>query len=166
MNRRPQLLIYLALALTGVGLALLLLDAAPRAVSITLLVGGTVAALAGRRYLPVVARDDVTVDGEGVQRQLANGRVEQVRWEDLVLVSLVAMEDPAQGDELFFLLQAEDGSGCVVESEEARRSGLVTRLEQLPRFDRDALHQASRCTVEAHFVCWQGIPGEGLAAAG
>lgn len=107
----------------------------------------------------------VTVDDRGVTRRTADGREERVAWGDLVQVSIVTTEDGPFDDDLFFLLQDDDGSGCAVGNAEAEATGLVARLQRLPRFDNEALIQASACAIEAHFVCWQGRRGEGLAAA-
>jgi len=130
-------------------------------VGAALLVGWLRSALARRRAAPPT----VTVDERGVSRRTLDGREERVAWGELVQVSIVTTENGPFDDDLFFLLQDGDGSGCAVGNAEAEASGLVARLQRLPRFDNEALIQAAACAIEAHFVCWQGRPGEGLAAA-
>ena len=119
--------------------------------------------LAWRRRGPSPA--GVQVTSRGVRRQAPDGRVEEVAWDKLVQVSIVTSDEGPYNEDLFFLLQGADGGGCAVASDEAEATGLVMRLQQLPGFDHDALIQASSCTIEAHFICWRGRPGEGLAAA-
>jgi len=111
------------------------------------------------------AAEVVMVDEQGVRRHTVDGREERIAWDDLVQVSIVTTEEGPFSDDLFFLLQADDGSGCIIANEQAAETGLVGRLQRLPRFDNEALIQASGCTVDAHFVCWRGEPGEGAAAS-
>ena len=136
---------------------------------LVLFVVGVGAALLTRWLWSVLRRrphpPTVTVDDRGVTRRTTDGREERVAWGDLVQVSIVTTDEGPFDDDLFFLLQDDDGSGCAVGNAEAEATGLVARLQRLPRFDNEALIQASACAIEAHFVCWQGRPGEGLAAA-
>jgi len=67
-------------------------------------------------------------------------------------------------EDLFWLLHAADGTGCLVPHAEACEVDLLSRLQQLSRFDNMAVVEASRSTGRQVFVCWEGAPRDGEAA--
>jgi hypothetical protein len=166
MGARRRLVTALALALVTTGIVSLFFTDIPMVAAVVAILLGVSLLLTMRWLAPTEpAGEVVLVDDQGVRRHTTDGREERIAWDDLVQVSIVTTEEGPFSDDLFFLLQADDGTGCIIASEQAEETGLVGRLQRLPRFDNEALLQASGCTVDAHFICWQGAPGEGVAAA-
>ncbi len=115
---------------------------------------------------PLAARERelVTLDATGVRR-FARGRlVEGVDWARLAAVALHTTSDGPFADDLFWVLVADDGTGCVVPSELASSVDLLGALGRLPRFDYEAVIAASGCVEERTFAVWSGT-GEEAARA-
>lgn len=91
--------------------------------------------------------------------------LEEIRWSELVRVSIVTTDEGPFLEDFFWLLQAANGSGCVVPNGQACEVDLVGKLLRLPGFNDMAVIEASGCTSGAEFLCWEGRPGEGLAAS-
>jgi hypothetical protein len=53
------------------------------------------------------------IDDRGVRRELANGKVEAVAWDDLEEVCVLTTADGPFAEDVFFVL-AGRGGGCVV----------------------------------------------------
>ncbi|MGC4118311.1 MAG: hypothetical protein QM765_27910 [Myxococcales bacterium] len=104
----------------------------------------------------------VRIDERGVWRDLGDGRSESVAWAELTAVWIATTADGPFSEDFFWVLQAGAGQGCVVAQKLA--GDFLGRLQRLPRFDNEAVIQASMCTEEGRFDCWKGAPGEGLAA--
>ena len=47
----------------------------------------------------------IRVDDRGVRRELPNGKVERVAWDDLVEVSIMTTSDGPVADDVFFVLE-------------------------------------------------------------
>ncbi|HOX45985.1 MAG TPA: hypothetical protein PK668_20450 [Myxococcota bacterium] len=106
------------------------------------------------------------IDADGVRRYAGNRLLEGVRWADLVRVTIRTTDQGPITEDMFWVLHAQDGTGCVVGSELSPGQGLLAWLQRLPGFDNQAVIDASSCTEDKEFLCWQGKPGDGLAAAG
>jgi hypothetical protein len=106
------------------------------------------------------------IDAEGVRRYAGNQLLEGVRWADLIKVTIRTTDQGPFLDDMFYVLHGQDGKSCVVGSELSPAEGLLAWLQRLPGFDNQAVIQASMSTQDNEFVCWQGKPGDGLAAAG
>lgn len=105
------------------------------------------------------------VDVQGVRRFLGANRCEEVRWEDLVRVTIMTTDEGPFVEDFFWLLLGRNGKGCAVGQAHATPLKLLERLQRLPGFDNAAVIDAS-CSVEnAQFVCWEGQPGQGTVAA-
>ncbi|MCC6524707.1 MAG: hypothetical protein IT373_18770 [Polyangiaceae bacterium] len=104
------------------------------------------------------------IDDWGVSRLDTEGRPHGVAWRDLIKVSILTTSAGPFDEDLFFVLHAADGHACVVPGGCAHTRGLLARLQRLPRFDNEAVIQASTCCCDAELPCWEGWPGEGLSA--
>jgi len=98
------------------------------------------------------------VDDQGVRRELADGKVESVAWEELVEVSILTTCDGPFAEDVFFLLEGRDGTGCVVPQGAPESATLLERLQRLPDFDNQAVIRAMSNTTEERFVCWRWSP--------
>lgn len=105
----------------------------------------------------------IRIDEHGVRRELADGKVEQVAWDDLLEVSILTTADGPFAEDVFFVLVGPDGSGCVVPQSAPESGALLERVQRLPGFDNPAVIRAMSSVEEARFVCWrrEGQPGEG-----
>jgi hypothetical protein len=97
----------------------------------------------------------IRVDDHGVSRDLGNGKVEQVAWDDLLEAAIITTSDGPFVDDVFFVLVGQNGTGCVVPQEAPESPALLERLQRLPGFDNEALIRAMRCTDDAKFICWR-----------
>jgi hypothetical protein len=96
----------------------------------------------------------VRCDEAGVVRTMPDGTQETVSWDDLEAVIILTTDEGPFRDDVFWLLKGS-ASGCAVPSETEGMSELMTRLQQLPGFDNDAVIRAMGSTDNATFLCWQ-----------
>lgn len=106
-----------------------------------------------RRVAP--ARERVTVDDEGVTRDIGDGRREHVAWTKLSEVTIVTTSEGPFAEDVWFVLHADDGTGCAVGNEHANGSGLVERILKLDGFDYGAFIHAMSETSDARFTVWK-----------
>ena len=103
---------------------------------------------ASRRVEP-----SVTIDDQGVRRQLADGRTEQVSWDGLRAVWAVTTSDGPWADDVFYIL--EDAHGGVSVPQSVTDEAFLARLQALPGFDNEALISAMGSTGDARFDLWR-----------
>lgn len=103
----------------------------------------------------------VEIDARGVRRRVG-GKVEEIRWDQLVRVVLVTTSEGPFVDDLYWLLIGAGQAGCAVPGQAA--GPLLQRLQRLPGFDDEAVIRASASTEEATFLVWEGRAGEAWVA--
>lgn len=129
--------------------------------------GGTVVLILARRrpeWFPGTrgrADGRLVLDGDGARVTRADGTVEAVRWGALTDVTVHTTSDGPFGEDLYWLLQGSDDTGCSIPGDAAVRSGLLDHLGRLDGLDSMAVIEAVGCTTEAFFPVWRGAPGEG-----
>jgi hypothetical protein len=97
----------------------------------------------------------IEIDDEGVTSWRPSG-VERVRWDDLVEIGIVTTDEGPFCEDLFWLLVAADGSGCVVGGEIAGQIGLLAALQRrFPDLDNQKVIEAACSVDDARFVCWR-----------
>ncbi|QLY32072.1 hypothetical protein [Nocardia huaxiensis] len=96
----------------------------------------------------------VEINDTFVRRTLADGRVEEVAWNELAEVRIITMADGSFSDELFFVLIGATGKGCVVPYSAADRA-FLTRLQALPGFDRDKVVEARLSMADRQLLVWR-----------
>jgi hypothetical protein len=98
----------------------------------------------------------VEVDDEGVARTLADGRREEVRWDELVEVEVFTTEIGVHREDGVVLVLAGEGErGCLVPSQLAVRHGVIQRLHELPGFDGRRLVAAMERPAPSRTTCWE-----------
>lgn len=97
----------------------------------------------------------VTFDTECVTRTLPDGNVEIVRWDDLLEVNIITTDEGPYVDDVYWMLHGKDGRGCAVPSEADGMKELLSRLQELPGFDNEAVLKAMGSTNNAIFHCWK-----------
>ena len=104
--------------------------------------------------------DDVTFDDTGVRRVSPEGGAEEVRWDDLTDVKIVASDEGPFGEDVYWQLAGSDGTGVAVPGSSVT-DDLLDRLQSLPGFDNELMIQAMSSTDDVQFLCWQrdGVQG-------
>lgn len=98
----------------------------------------------------------VDLDEVGVRRRLSDGRLEEVRWDQLEAVMIHTTADGPFGEDFFWVLFGPDCQGCVVPGEEAQALGLLPVLQGiLPEMDHAQVIAASLCVEEDWFPVWR-----------
>jgi hypothetical protein len=82
------------------------------------------------------------VDAWGVKRWLADGRYEEVSWDELLEVRVITLPKGPWDDRVRFVLNGGGERGCIVRLEVAEEFGLVAALAALPGFDHRRLAEA------------------------
>lgn len=97
----------------------------------------------------------ITVDDEGVRRQLADGTEESVTWANLAEVAIRTTPAGPWKEDTFFLLMREGGGGCAVPAGHPSADALMSRLQSLPDFDNEVFVEAMTTIEDDFFVVWQ-----------
>lgn len=98
---------------------------------------------------------EITVDEDGVRRQLADGNEESVTWTNLSEVAIRTTPEGPWKEDVFFLLVKEGGGGCAVPAGHPSADALMGRLQSMPGFDNDAFVEAMTTLDDGLFVIWQ-----------
>jgi hypothetical protein len=100
------------------------------------------------------ATTKLEVDSWGVKRWLADGRYEEVSWEELLEVRIVTLPKGPWGDRVRFVLDGGGERGCIVRLETAEDSGLLASLGALPAFDHRRLAELLEHPRTGNAVLW------------
>src|SRR5436190_17610059 len=79
------------------------------------------------------------VDAWGVKRWLADGRYEEVAWNELKEVKAITLPRGPWESRLRFVLDGGGERGCIIDVDNAEESGLIAKLAGLPGFDHRRL---------------------------
>ena len=96
----------------------------------------------------------LSVNDTGIIHDLGNGSVDEVRWDDLRRVEILTTDEGPFLEDFFWVLHGSAG-GVVLDASDVERFGLLSRLQQLPGFDNEAVIRASCSTENARFLCWE-----------
>lgn len=95
------------------------------------------------------------VDDERVERHLADGRVEAVRWSEVREVEVITTDVGVhREDGAVIVLGVDDTRGCLVPSRLAAERGVIARLGRLPGFDTRRLAEALDQPPPSRTTCW------------
>jgi hypothetical protein len=108
-----------------------------------------------RRRDAAAATVAVRVDAEVVGRTLADGREEEVRWDELVEVEVLTTAIGVHREDGVVLILAGEGErGCLLPSRLAVEHGVIQRLHALPGFDSRRLVSAMERPPPSRTTCW------------
>ena len=130
-------------------------------VAILLIAGGVMARraeLARRRALACTV--ELIVDVEGVERHLADGRVERARWVELDSVEVVCTPVATADGAKAFLVLAEsvadgDERGCLVPLGVGHEAGVLAALGSIPGFRIERFNEAVGLRPPRRTVIWE-----------
>jgi hypothetical protein len=94
------------------------------------------------------------VDGWGVKRWLADGRYEEVSWDELREVRVITLPKGPWADRIRFVLDGGGERGCIVPSDAAEDSDLLVSLGALSGFDHRRLAEVLETTRTGNQVLW------------
>jgi hypothetical protein len=94
------------------------------------------------------------VDRWGVKRWLADGRYEEVSWDELREVRVITLPKGPWADRMRFVLDGGGERGCIVPLEIAEDSDLLASIGSLSGFDHRALAEALETTRTGNQVLW------------
>ena len=107
-----------------------------------ILCGFVVLAVARNEGARRVGTASLQVTTDGVCRELADGREESIRWEELRFVEIVrARRGPHRASGGVVMLGGDAERGCLVPLDAVASSGLLERLAALPGMDLARLNQ-------------------------
>jgi hypothetical protein len=103
--------------------------------------------------------DILTIDDAGITRT-APGLREHVAWADIARVRIMTTDQGPWLEDVFFVVDAKDGSGCVVTHDLAVRSGLLESLQsRLPGVNSAAVIEAMTSAENRVFTIWEAKRG-------
>jgi hypothetical protein len=95
------------------------------------------------------------VDDWGVRRSLADGRYEEVSWDELLEVRATTLPRGPWDERMRFILDGGGERGCIVAYDVAYEGGLVTALGALPGFDHRQLAEVLDKPRTGTVLLWQ-----------
>ena len=99
--------------------------------------------------------EHLTIDDVGITRLARNLR-EHVAWTDITRVRILTTDRGPLREDVFFVLDAKDGTGCVVAHDLAVRGGLLEALQsRLTGVDNGAVIDAMGSTGNREFTIWE-----------
>ena len=99
--------------------------------------------------------EQLTIDDEGITRIARNVR-EHVAWADIVRVRILTTDEGPHLEDVFFVVDAKDGTGCMVSHDLAVRGKLLEALqERLEGVNDKAVIEAMGSTSNQVFTIWE-----------
>lgn len=100
-------------------------------------------------------REIAQVDADGVAVKTKKG-IERIDWSALTSVRILTTDEGPWMEDVYFLLEGQDGKGCAVPHGAAVRIRLLEELQsRLPGLQDDKVILAMGCTGNASFTIWE-----------
>jgi hypothetical protein len=110
-------------------------------------------------YLLPRQKETVQVDDDGVIVQTAKG-LESLHWPELRRIRIVTTASGPWSEDVFFVLEASNGKGCVVPHDAAVRTKLLEEIQaRLTGLDDTKVIEAMGSTSDATFTVWEKRDG-------
>lgn len=104
--------------------------------------------------------EELVVDELGARRVMADGREEQVDWNELTEVTVLRNDRGPHGAAGgVVMLSGDETRGCLVPLDRVGDCGLIEQLDRLPRFDVHAFVAALDADPPTQTTCWSRPPG-------
>ena len=101
-----------------------------------------------------MAPEYVDIDAAGVQRVLADGSLESVKWDEVTEIRIATTADGPFTEDIFWMLFGPDRATGVALPGSYVDDALLKRFQALPGFDNDQVIAAMRSMKKAQFVVW------------
>jgi hypothetical protein len=120
--------------------------------------------------LPLLGKKSATspslvIDDDGVHRYRNGELLEEARWASIDKIAIMTTDEGPFAEDFYWLLTQSDGHGCAVPGGLAQEHGLLDALQARygEAFDNERVIEASGCTDNASFLCWEGSDPKGAA---
>lgn len=108
--------------------------------------------------------ENVKVNNEELIREISDGTIERVRWEDLKSVTIVTTDQGPFLEDVFFVFETKD-AGVVISQEWSVKLKLLDHIEKkLEGVDNEQFIAAMGCTDNARFTIWDASNSGRLVA--
>jgi hypothetical protein len=108
-----------------------------------------------RRRRAAAATVAFEVDAKGVRRELADGRREEVRWDEVGEVRAITLPKGPWGERVRIVLDGGGERGCIVPWDVAEDGGLPKEIHRLPGFELQRLFAAVEVGKPGNEVLWR-----------
>jgi hypothetical protein len=156
--RRSQGIRLILVSLAFVLLGLALRDEVPWYVTAFFAVCLVVAAVSFLGWVPEPPRSmyQLAIDDAGITRSSGKLR-EHVAWTNIARVRILTNDQGPQLEDVFFVIDCKDGTGCVVDHDLAVQGKLLEALQtRLPGLNNGAVIEAMTSVENREFVIWEG----------
>jgi hypothetical protein len=100
-------------------------------------------------------RENVQVNEEGVIIVTDKGR-DEVQWANLTRVRIITTSAGPWGEDVYFVLDATEGKGCIVPHDAAVRTNLLEEMQaRLAGIDDRKVIEAMGSTSKNSFIIWE-----------
>jgi hypothetical protein len=106
-----------------------------------------------------MAPEYIEIDADGVQRVLADGSLESVRWDEITQIRIATTAGGPFSEDLFWMLFGPDRCTGVAVPGSYVDDALMSRFQALPGFDNEQVVAAMRSMGRAQFVVWDSRSG-------
>lgn len=108
--------------------------------------------------------ENVKVNNEELIREISDGTIERVRWEDLKSVTIVTTDQGPFLEDVFFVFETKD-AGVVISQEWSVKLKLLDLMDKkLEGVDNEQFIAAMGCTDNARFTIWDASNSGRLVA--
>ena len=100
--------------------------------------------------------EHLTIDDEGITRTARTLR-EHVAWTDIERVRILTTDQGPQTEDVFFVIDGKNGTGCMVSQELATRGKLLDALQtRLEGLNNAAVIESMLSVENRVFTIWEG----------
>jgi hypothetical protein len=108
-----------------------------------------------KRRRAAAATVSFEADARGVRRELADGRREEVRWDEVGEVRVITLPRGPWGERVRIVLDGGGERGCIVPWDVAEDGGLPKEIHRLRGFDLQRLFAAVEGSKPGNEVLWR-----------
>jgi len=98
----------------------------------------------------------VIIDQEGVRVTRLNGKVEEIKWDDIGEISIITTSDGPFMDDVFLCLSSVGGrTGCAIPSTADGYNEVYDLVSKFEGFNFQKYIDSMSCAIDAKFVLWE-----------
>ena len=96
------------------------------------------------------------IDDTMIRCCFPDGTVQQMAWNELKAVIIETNDSGPFEEDVYFLLLSESKENfCAIPQCADSTQTLISRVQNLPEFDNEAVIKAMGCTSNRSFLCWE-----------
>lgn len=98
----------------------------------------------------------IIIDQKGVRITRLNGKVEEIKWDDIGEISIITTSEGPFVDDVYLCLSSVDGkTGCAIPSMAEGYNEVYDRVSKFEGFNFQKYIESMSCTADAKFVLWE-----------